>query len=105
MEKNIDTAIEWFTKAADKGHVSALNSIGTLHYEAGRYKEAFPWFSQAAIRGEVMAEHNIGLCYKLGRGVTKDIPKAIEWFTKAAEKGFANAVKELRELGQPVPVA
>jgi TPR repeat protein len=37
--------------------------------------------------------------------VTKDIIKAIEWFTKAAEKGFANAVKELRELGQPVPVA
>ena len=66
---------------------------------------AVPWFSQAVIRGDVMAKYNIGLCYKHGRGVTKDIIKAIEWFTKAAEKGFANAVKELRELGQPVPVA
>ena len=49
-----------------------------------------------------MAEHNIGLCYKLGRGVTKDIPKAIEWFTKAAEKGFAESINRLRKLNQPV---
>jgi tetratricopeptide (TPR) repeat protein len=48
VEKNIDTAIEWFTKAADKGHFYALSSIGTSHYNAGRYKEVFPWFSQAA---------------------------------------------------------
>jgi TPR repeat protein len=30
--------------------------------------------------------------------VTKDISTAIEWYTKAAEKGHVNAVKHLRKL-------
>jgi TPR repeat protein len=32
--------------------------------------------------------------------VTRDIPKAIEWYTKAAEKGDTEAAESLRELTQ-----
>ncbi|MBR3830862.1 MAG: sel1 repeat family protein, partial [Muribaculaceae bacterium] len=32
-----------------------------------------------------------GICYELGHGVEKDFPKAIEYYQKAAEKGYAPA--------------
>ena len=98
VERNLDTAMQYFEKAAAKGHAAAQNGVGRCHYEKGRYEEAFKWWTKAAAQGDMYAEYNIGLCFENGRGVTKDIPKAIEWYAKAAEKGYACAAKALRRL-------
>ena len=34
---------------------------------------------------------NCGNCYNNGWGVTKDVNKAREWYTKAAAQGYADA--------------
>ena len=36
--------------------------------------------------------------YRDGKGVPKDLKKAIEWYRKAAEHGNRNAAKELELL-------
>ena len=41
---------------------------------------------------------NLGNCYKNGRGVTKDLNKAREWYTKAAAQGHEQAQTELDSL-------
>jgi TPR repeat protein len=98
VEKNFDTALRYFEKAAAKGHAAAQSGVGSCHFEKGRYEEAFKWYTKSAAQGYVDAEHNLGVLYEDGRGVTKDISKAIEWYTKAAEKGDAFAAIRLRRL-------
>ena len=100
-ERNLDTAMQYFEKAAAKGHAAAQNGVGRCHYEKGRYEEAFKWHTKSAAQGYANAEINLGLLYEDGLGVTKDISKAIEWYTKAAEKGVVIAAKCLRKLTQP----
>ena len=38
---------------------------------------------------------NLAGCYKEGIGVDKDLAKAIEWYTKAAEQGNEEAKTKL----------
>lgn len=51
-----------------------------------RYK-AFYLLQAAANKGLDSAEFELGRCYHLGNGTNKNQPLAIEWMTKAAEKG------------------
>ena len=37
VEKNFDTALRYFEKAAAKGHAAAQSGVGRCHYEKGRY--------------------------------------------------------------------
>ena len=37
------------------------------------------------------AQFNLGWCYENGKGVKQDWQKAVEWYAKAAEQGYANA--------------
>ena len=100
VEQNFDTALEWYEKAAAKGHAGAQYGIGIVNYKKERYEEAVTWFTKAAAQGDTDAEVHLGDCYRKGRGVTRDIPKAIEWYTKAAEKVDTEAAESLRELTQ-----
>jgi TPR repeat protein len=41
---------------------------------------------------------NLGNCYNNGRGVTKDVNQAREWYTKAVAQGQAMAQTHLDQL-------
>jgi TPR repeat protein len=103
VEKNVDTALEWYTKSAEKGHAIAQNSAGKIHYDKGRYEEAFKWFKKSAAQGNTDAISNLAECYELGEGVKKDIPEALKWYGKAAEKGDATAKENIRRLVDAMP--
>ena len=51
-----------------------------------------------AEKGHVYAMFNLGIGYMNGYGVNQDKAKAIEWFRRAADKGFAGAKAELERL-------
>ena len=100
--KDYSKALEWCTKAADKGNASAMFRLGYL-YSNGlgveqNYSKAFEWYAQAAEKGNVSSMNNLGNLYKNGNGVELDYAKAHEWFTKSAEKGNADAMTNLGEL-------
>jgi TPR repeat protein len=42
--------------------------------------------------------YNLGICYEYGQGVTKDLNKAREWYTKAVAQGSAGAQTQLGSL-------
>jgi tetratricopeptide (TPR) repeat protein len=98
VKKDIDTASQYFEKVAAKGDAVAQNSVGCCLFEKGRYDESFKWFTKAAAQGIISADCNLGIAYEHGCGVTKDNPKALEMYTKAAEKGDDLAAKFLRKL-------
>ena len=65
-------AFEWFTKAAEQGHVDAQNSLGLMCKEGlatlQNDYEAFDWFTKAAEQGHADAQNNLGLFYRDGKG-------------------------------------
>lgn len=46
---------------------------------------------ETAGKEQVHAENNIGAQYKLGKGAPVDYIKALEWFHKSAQEGYAGA--------------
>ena len=103
VEINIDTALEWFTKSAEKGFAIAQNEAGAIHYDKGRYQDAFKWFTKSAAQGYTYAQSNLAKCYEDGKGVKKDIPEALKLYGKAAEKGHTRAKENLRRLANAIP--
>lgn len=123
-----DKAMERLLIASNHGdgyesaNASAL--IGKMYYQGlGReknYKKAFEWYSLAAnqaypeglpIGGD--PRHNsptnealymLGIMYKDGRGVTKDLDKAFEWFGASYYKGWLTAGEMYADKGD-LPMA
>lgn len=55
------------------------------------YKESFRWLRRAAANNVTLAIHNLGYAYAEGKGVPKDEQKALEFYLKSAQKGFAES--------------
>jgi len=90
VEINLDTALEWFEKAAAKGHAGAQVGIGDVNYTKERYEDAVTWFTKAAEQHDADAERWLGHCYRFGNGVEQNLDTALAWFEKAAAKGHAD---------------
>jgi TPR repeat protein len=58
---------------------------------AGRYAEAWEMMRPLAERGDPRAEFWVGCRYIDGRGVPRDNRMAVDWITKAAQDGNAEA--------------
>ncbi|CAL1613258.1 unnamed protein product [Knipowitschia caucasica] len=83
--------------AHNLGHVGdssvpvILNIIGLQNANSDNYEEAFTCFLAAAHLGYPKAQFNIGVCYEKGRGVSRDLEKAIHYYRQAAANGHAQA--------------
>ncbi len=60
-------------------------------YESKDYSHAFYLFQIATEKGLPAAQNGLGNCYLGGKGVEKNLNKAADWYTYAAEQGNANA--------------
>ncbi len=116
IPKNIRKAIQFYIKASEKGNAEAAFVLGTI-YEFGRpgivvnTSTAFDYYLKAAEQGRLDAlpalerlvillnskksEYELG---KLYHDVIKNIPLAIKWLKRAAEKGHANALALLPKI-------
>ncbi len=95
VEKNPETAFQWYLKAAEQGNAHAQNNIG-WSYRNGcgveqNIEEAVFWYKKAAEQGNQYAQYNLGFCYLNGQGVEKNPETAFQWYLKAAEQGYADA--------------
>jgi TPR repeat protein len=61
----------------------------------GRPAEAFATLSQAASVGNVLAQTRLAWAYEAGRGVTRDLDLAAQWFRRAADAGNGEAMYAL----------
>jgi cell division septation protein DedD len=64
---------------------------GVTAWEAGDYARAVREWRPLAESGDADAQFNLGQAYKLGRGVTQDLPQAAQWFGRAAQQGHLQA--------------
>jgi uncharacterized protein len=99
--KNTREAIGWLKRAAeqaDEDNPHALHELGLLHEMPNSnvviHDEAYAkdLFTKAAQLGFVASQYKLGFCYEYGLlGCPIDPKRSIAWYTKAAEKGDAEA--------------
>jgi TPR repeat protein len=101
---NVREGIHWLRKAAaqaDETNPHALHELGTLHENppaaAAQFVEmnhewAREFYTQAAQLGYAPSQLKLGTCYEYGNLTCQVDPRrSIAWYTKAAEKGNAEA--------------
>ena len=88
VSKNIDKAIFYCRKSAEKGNLTAIYNLGCINqYYLKNYEKAIYWYEKAAELGNFSSMTNLGVIYLQGLNGTIDNEKAFFWFEKAAEKG------------------
>ena len=68
---------------------------GMAAYDRGHYEVAMYDFEPRAMNGDFIAQFYLGFMHEHGRGVPHNREKAIAWYTKAAEQGYAPAQNDL----------
>ena len=95
VKPDLEKAVSWFTKAAEKGHPGAQFSLAMLYLDGSLgnpdAENGAKWLEKAAAGGNAQAQYNLGLLYTGIYGTAPDWPKAAEWFKKSADQGFAEA--------------
>ena len=83
-------AVEWYTKAANQGNITAELNLASL-YRDGRGKlfardveQAASWYRKAAEQGDARAQAALGMLYTLGLGVPRSDVEAYYWLDLAA---------------------
>ncbi len=94
VAKDDAEAMKWAHRAADAGNADAQDFVGFAYLRGAVVKRnptvAFGYFKAAAEKSAAAA-FNLGQCYFGAQGTEQDIPKALEWWKKAAERGHGRA--------------
>lgn len=74
------------------------NIKGIKAAEGGNFQTAVEHWKNSSNIGYSKSNFNLGLCYETGRGVNKDLRKAMEHYQKAADQGHCQAMYNLALL-------
>ncbi|MBI2787025.1 MAG: SEL1-like repeat protein [Legionella longbeachae] len=96
--KNNQLAVRYFTQAAQKGYLPAIQLIAkyTLLHEKDP-QQALEWFKKAADAGDVDAQMYTAAAYMYGVGVKKNVDTANRFYINAAKNGNSIAQFTLAE--------
>ena len=78
---------EQIMKRIEANDPVAMCSMGTKRYYGGDHKAAFEYWSRAVALGDVRANYELSALYREGRGVEKDIKRALHHLAEAAIGG------------------
>ena len=71
---------------------------GIAAYERGHYITALYDFEKRANQGDRVAQFCLGYMHKYGKGVRADSEKAVEWYTKSADRNYPQAMNNLAKM-------
>ena len=102
---NYDQAFIFFNKAYNVGNKNVAFNLGVHYASNGNFDKAFKLFREAADLNNPYAMYNLAECYEFGNGTQKDINKAIEFYTRAADflETKKQAQAKLKEISKQQP--
>lgn len=101
VTKNINQAINWFSKAANAKHPAATYALGQL-FERGidigaNYPQAKQWYLKGAQLNHAASQTALAAMLLEGRGGARDQLEGIAWLQLAAENGEVLAAGMLQQ--------
>lgn len=102
-QRNYEKSFEWVKKSADQKNPDGIACLG-WHYLYGNgllcdRKRGMDLINESIKNGESAYGQNLlGQLYESGRGVEKNYPEAISWYTKSAEQGNPKAQNNLGRI-------
>jgi TPR repeat protein len=91
--QNYPKAATWFQRAADLSYAPAITQLGVMYGADGSEGvpeddvKAAQLYMKAATMGDAYAMNHLGYVYSHGKGVPKDMGKAVFWWKKAVVAG------------------
>jgi TPR repeat protein len=97
LEPNLGEAARWYALAAGQGHAKAQLALASL-LEAEGSPKALECYQLAAEAGLAGAQCALGRLYRDGGFVIRDPLKSQQWFARAADQGWPEALLALSQL-------
>jgi uncharacterized protein len=98
------TALDYYMRAANLGHVAAQGNAGTLLYFSDApirdRAKAVDWWQKATANGDPRAQYMLGVLHFNGEEVEKDWPRAYALTTLANETGLKEAEAALEKMNR-----
>ena len=108
VDKNEEKSLNLLIKAAEWGYKPCLTTLGDYilsgNLESQNKEEGVKLLREAADKGVMVAQYYLGDMYARGTDpVTKDVEKAIHYWTLSAAQGHKAAANELVDLKASLP--
>jgi uncharacterized protein len=98
VERNLEQAYAWFSRAADQGDREAIFGAGRTCLLMSRHAEALEWFSRGCALDFAPACFRLGWMYEHGKGCQRDPAVAFGYLQKAYQGGNLPAGREIALL-------
>ena len=91
VEQSTDTALDYYRRAAARGHVGATANLGITLWQLGRRTEALGHLRTAADRGDLRAAYVLGTATFAGDGAPRNPVLGYAYLVRARDGGLAIA--------------
>ena len=108
LHKDVKKATEYFEKAENENNFMAVFNLGVINSMEEENAESTKKMIEYYKKAEYLASenntycfgalNNLGTCYQKGNGVEKNDGDAMDYYTKAANKGNSDALRNLGML-------
>ncbi len=98
VPRNDSTAIDYYRRAADKGHLGALTNLGITLYQTGQKTEGLNQLRQAADRGDLRASYVLGVATFGGEGAQRNRVLGYAYVVRARDGGLAIASRQAARM-------
>lgn len=100
---DLPTAIDWYRKATQQGHVRAEDNLGLLMFQQGDRSGALPYLQHASMRGEPRAQYIVATSLFNGDLTGKDWVRAYALMSRASASGLPQATQSLTQMDKFIP--
>jgi uncharacterized protein len=104
VKADLNVALDWYKKAASKGHLQAADSYGHLLHYQGKVAESLPYLQASSDRGDPRAQYLLATELFNGNNISKDWVRAYALMTRASSAGMAPASRSLAQMDQYIPL-
>lgn len=98
VTQNTSSAIDYYRRAADKGHVGAMTNLGITLFQSGQKTEALNQLRQAADKGDLRASYVLGVATFGGDGAQRNRALGYAYVARARDGGLAIASRQAARM-------